>query len=67
VSRLPSPPHPSLGEIVWEEVVRTALKEGMALGVLKQEKMAKAPIKVEVADTDMVTCIDGGHVNNVEP
>jgi hypothetical protein len=52
---------------VREEVVRTALKEGMALGVLKQEKMAKAPIKVEAADTDMVTCIDGGHVNNVEP
>jgi hypothetical protein len=45
-----SPPQPSLGETMWEEVMRETLKEGPALGVPMQEKTMKIPVLVEAAD-----------------
>jgi hypothetical protein len=57
---------PSLGEMVWVEVSRAALKEGPMSGVSMQEKMMEAPIPVEAAGANMTPCIDGGCANEVE-
>jgi hypothetical protein len=43
VSHPAFPPHPSLGESVWEDAMWAALKERLALGVLMQEKTTTVP------------------------
>jgi hypothetical protein len=49
------------------EVLRTILKEGPALGVSTQEKIAQAPVSVEAAGANMTPRINGGHANEAEP
>jgi hypothetical protein len=53
--------------MVQVEVSKANQKEGPTSGVPTQEKTAKAPVPVEVADSNVILCIDDDRVNEEEP
>jgi hypothetical protein len=62
VSQPTSPPHLSLGEMMWVEDTRAALEEGPA-----PEKVVRVPIQVEATTTGTLPCTDCSHANEAKP
>jgi hypothetical protein len=53
--------------MVWEEVTRAALEEGLALRVLMQEETARVPAQVEATAADALSRAIGSYANEAEP